>query len=251
MSKVLRALLGRRKRAEKRKRGVLAKLRRVLLRLLLVLIAALLLLLLLLRYLDPPVWSWQIHRWLNPPEGFSGDFYHQWVDLDQIPEAMQLAVIASEDQRFPLHSGVDTQAIGQAVDEALQGEGLRGASTLTQQTAKNLLLWPGRDWLRKGLELPLAFLLEWIWGKERILEVYLNIAEFGPGVFGVGAASEYWYHRSVTELTPAQAARLAAILPNPWRYSAEPPGPYVLQRSRWIQRQMRQLGTGWLAPVRD
>ncbi|WP_432697999.1 monofunctional biosynthetic peptidoglycan transglycosylase [Marinobacterium sp. YM272] len=240
-----------RKGSQKRTSGLLARFRRALLWLLLGTVGVLLALLLVLKYLDPPVWSWQMHRWFNPPEEFSGKFYHQWVDLEEIPLSMQLAVVASEDQRFPLHSGVDTQAIGEAVNEALEGEGLRGASTLTQQTAKNLLLWPGRDWLRKGLELPLAFLLEWIWGKERILEVYLNIAEFGPGVFGVGAASEYWYQRPVQTISDNQAARLAAILPNPWRYSAQPPGPYVQKRARWIERQMRQLGLAWLDPIRD
>ncbi|TCK07360.1 monofunctional biosynthetic peptidoglycan transglycosylase [Marinobacterium mangrovicola] len=234
-----------------RRRGFWARLRRRIVWTLLGCIAFLLALLLLLRFVNPPVWSWQVHRWINPPEGFSGEFRHQWVDIEEIPVGMQLAVIASEDQRFPLHSGVDTQAIGEAVNEALEGEGLRGASTLTQQTAKNLLLWPGRDWVRKGLELPLAFLLEWIWGKERILEVYLNIAEFGPGVYGVGAASEYWYQRPVQSISDNQAARLAAILPNPWRYSAQPPGPYVQQRARWIERQMRQLGVAWLEPIKD
>ncbi|MBV1787254.1 monofunctional biosynthetic peptidoglycan transglycosylase [Marinobacterium sp. D7] len=212
---------------------------------------ALLSLLLILRFVDPPIWSWQLHRLLNPPEGYPAEVRHQWRALDKIPRSVQLAVIASEDQRFPLHAGVDTRAISQALEDAMAGDRLRGASTLTQQTAKNLLLWPGRDWLRKGLELPLALLLELMWGKERILEVYLNIVEFGPGVYGVAAASEYWFKRPLSQLTPSQAARLAAILPNPWQYRAEPPGRYVLERSHWIERQMMQLGVAWLSPLRQ
>lgn len=226
-----------------------ARVRRAVIRTLVGGIALLLSLLLMLRFVDPPVWSWQLHRMLNPPRGYPDQIMHRWVDIESIPRTMQLAVIASEDQRFPLHSGIDTQAIGQALEEALDGERLRGASTLTQQTAKNLLLWPGRDWLRKGLEVPLALMLELLWGKQRILEVYLNIVEFGPGVYGVAAASEYWFNRPISKLSPWQAARLAAILPNPWHYSAEPPGPYVLKRSQWIERQMGQLGTGWLSPL--
>ena len=209
----------------------------------------LLMVLVVLKYVDPPSWSWRVHRALNPPPGYPAEIRHQWTDLESIPVAMQLAVVAAEDQRFPLHGGIDTHAIGQALNDALEGEPLRGASTLTQQTSKNLLLWPGRDWLRKGMELPLALALEQVWGKRRILEVYLNIAEFGPGVYGVGAAAEYWFGVPVQQLQPWQAARLAAILPNPWRYRADPPGAWVLQRSRWIQRQMRQLGPAWLAPL--
>jgi len=240
----------RKKSGARHNRGLFARVRRLLLWLLAGGVGTLLTLLLLLRYVDPPVWSWQVHRMLNPPAGYPDQTRHRWVDLESIPRSVQLAVIASEDQRFPLHSGVDTKAIGEAVEEALDGGPLRGASTLTQQTAKNLLLWPGRDWLRKGLELPLALLLEGLWGKERILEVYLNIVEFGPGVYGVAAASEYWFERPLSELSPAQAARLAAILPNPWHYRAEPPGRYVLKRSHWIERQMNQLGLAWLSPLR-
>lgn len=209
----------------------------------------LLLSILLLRVVDPPFWSWQLHRYLNPPAGYPAQRSQHWVALERIPRSLQLAVIAAEDQRFPEHGGIDTGAIQSALNEALDGEGLRGASTLTQQTVKNLYLWPGRDWLRKGLELPLALLVEPLWGKPRILELYLNVAEFGPGVYGVQAAARHWYGVDVWALTPGQAARLAAILPNPWRYRAEPPSPYVQRRSEWILRQMRQLGDGWLQRV--
>ncbi len=199
-----------------------------------------------LRVVDPPVWSWLIWRELSNPAGYPDEYRHQWVDLEQIPVNVQLAVVAAEDQRFPLHGGIDLQAVRQALDEALDGKGLRGASTLTQQTAKNLFLWPGRDWVRKGLEAPLALMLEGMLGKRRILELYLNIVEFAPGVYGVGAASEYWYRRPIEQVTADQAARLAAILPNPWLYQAQPPGAYVRQRARWIRRQMQQLGPGWI-----
>ncbi len=208
-----------------------------------------LLVVLLLRYVNPPVWSWMILRALDPPRKYPEQAYHEWRELDQIAPAMLLAVVAGEDQRFPLHHGIDFTAINDSLEDALAGKGLRGASTLTQQTAKNLFLWEGRNWFRKGLEAGLALLLELLWSKQRILEVYLNIVEFGPGVYGVEAASEYWFQRSSATLTSRQAARLAAVLPNPWRYRAEPPSPYVIERARWIERQMKQLGYAWLIPV--
>lgn len=204
---------------------------------------------LLFRYIDPPLWSWMIQRELNPPAGYPDNHHHQWLDLSQISPSMQLAVVAAEDQRFPLHHGLDFKAILESLQAAKNNKGLRGASTLTQQTAKNLFLWEGRDWSRKILEAGLALLLELTWDKQRILEVYLNIVEFGPGIYGIGAASEYWYHHSADQLSPGQAARLAAILPNPWHYKAAPPTPYVAQRARWIEQQMKQLGYVWLKPV--
>ena len=216
------------------------------------LLAAVLLLTLIvlgLKVINPPVWSWLVWRELTSPAGYPEEYSHQWVDLEQIPVSMQLAVVASEDQRFPLHNGIDLEAVQQAVSEAMDGKGLRGASTLTQQTAKNLFLWPGRDWVRKGMEAPLALMLEGILGKRRILELYLNIVEFAPGVYGVGAASESWYQRPAERLTVAQSARLAAILPTPWLYVAQPPTDYVRQRADWIQQQMRQLGNGWVTSI--
>ncbi len=203
----------------------------------------------LLRFIDPPMWSWRIHRTIDPPPGYPQQPLHQWVSLRQMPPSVPLAVVAAEDQRFPRHHGIDLEAIQDALQAADRGKPLRGASTLTQQTAKNLFLWSERAYSRKFLELGLALLLELLWDKKRILEVYLNIAEFGPGVYGVGAASEYWFHRPVQEMTPRQAARLAAVLPNPWRYRAEPVTPYVQERSLWIGRQMAQLGYAWLDPV--
>ncbi|MCU7935450.1 MAG: monofunctional biosynthetic peptidoglycan transglycosylase [Candidatus Thiodiazotropha sp. (ex Dulcina madagascariensis)] len=203
----------------------------------------------LLRYVDPPFWSWMIQRELDPPGGYPAQYKHRWLDLERITPAMQLAVVASEDQRFPHHHGIDFDAIENALRESGDGAALRGASTLTQQTAKNLFLWQDRDWSRKLLEGGLALMLELLWDKRRILEVYLNIVEFGPGVYGVGAASEYWFQVSADRLTVNQAARLAAILPNPWRYRAEPPTPYVAKRAKWIERQMDRLGYVWMIPV--
>ena len=202
-----------------------------------------------LKYIDPPVWSWLAWRELSSPAGYPETYRQRWVDLKQMPLNMQLAVVAAEDQRFPMHAGIDLDAIGQALEDAWDGKGLRGASTLTQQTAKNLFLWPGRDWARKGLEAPLALLLDAVLGKRRTLELYLNIVEFAPGVYGVGAASEYWYGQPVERITADQAARLAAILPNPWVYQAEPASHYVQQRARWIRQQMRQLGPGWVSDL--
>jgi monofunctional biosynthetic peptidoglycan transglycosylase len=202
-----------------------------------------------LRFVDPPVWSWKIQRQISPPATYPVNPIHQWVELELIAPSVQLAVVAAEDQRFPYHYGLDPEAIVNALQEADRGKRLRGASTLTQQTAKNLFLWPNRDFARKFLEVGIALLLELIWDKHRILEVYLNIAEFGPGVYGVGAASEYWFQMPVDQLSGRQAARLAAVLPNPWRYRAHPPTPYVAERSRWIEQQMRQLGYAWLSPA--
>jgi monofunctional biosynthetic peptidoglycan transglycosylase len=203
----------------------------------------------LLRFIDPPIWSWRVQRALAPPENYPAQPQHRWREIEQIAPAMLLAVVAAEDQRFPQHHGLDLTAIQQALQQAWRGEGLRGASTLTQQTVKNLFLWEGRDWMRKLLEAGLALLLELLWDKQRILEVYLNIVEFGPGVYGVEAASDYWYRRSAANLTRTQAAQLAAILPNPWRYRANPPSPHVAARAQWIEQQMQQLGYVWLIPI--
>lgn len=207
------------------------------------------LLVLLLRFLDPPVWSWLIQRELFPPDGYPESYVHEWVARERISPSMQLAVIAAEDQRFAQHGGFDFKAIQRALDQSLAGGRLRGASTLTQQTAKNLFLWSGRSWLRKALEAWFALLLELLWDKGRILEVYLNIVEFGPGIYGVEAAGRYYFGTPARQLGPLQAARLAAVLPNPYRYRAQPPSPYVEDRSRWILRQMRQLGDVTLEAV--
>ena len=156
--------------------------------------------------------------------------------------SMAVAVVAAEDQNFSSHHGFDWDAIQRAMDYDENGNRLRGASTLTQQTAKNLFLWPDRNWLRKGFEAYFTVLLEALWGKRRILETYLNIVEFGEGIYGVEAASQRYFHKSAVRLTPEDAALLAAVLPNPHRLKANAPSAYVRERQQWILRQMRQLG---------
>ncbi len=197
-----------------------------------------------------------VFRFANPPSSafmLAYQFTHsgeppaqQWVTLDQISPWMPLAVIASEDQRFPHHYGVDFEAIYQAVSEYRAGEGLRGASTITQQTAKNLFLWNGRSFVRKTIEAGLALGIDALWPKERVLEVYLNVAEFGPGIYGVEAASWAYFGKSARYLSRFQAASLAAVLPNPKVMSVTRPSSYVLQRVSWIRGQMSQLGLNYL-----
>ncbi|MCC8378433.1 MULTISPECIES: monofunctional biosynthetic peptidoglycan transglycosylase [unclassified Xenorhabdus] len=166
-----------------------------------------------------------------------------WVDQDQISPYIALAVIAAEDQRFPEHWGFDFSAIKMAVEHNKKDQKrIRGASTITQQTAKNLFLWEGRSWVRKGLEAGMAMALELVWSKKRILTVYLNIAEFGRGIFGVEAASRHYFGKPASRLTASEAALLAAVLPNPIRYRVDAPSAYVLQRQQWILRQMQLLG---------
>jgi len=167
---------------------------------------------------------------------------YEWVSYSQQSPHLALAVIASEDQRFLSHYGFDFEAIQQALEEAREGGRRRGASTITQQVAKNVFLWNGRSWVRKGLEAYFTVLIELIWPKQRILEVYLNIAEMGPNVFGSGAASKKYFNKPPAKLTRAQAALLAASLPNPRRYKVAAPGSYMRSRQAWIQRQMRLFG---------
>lgn len=183
----------------------------------------------------------QLSSWLN------GDFRwvanSSWVSMEDISPWMGLAVIAAEDQKFPQHWGFDVAAIEKALAHNERNENrIRGASTLSQQTAKNLFLWDGRSWLRKGLEAGLTLGIETVWSKRRILTIYLNIAEFGDGVFGVEEASQRYFGKSARRLTASEAALLAAVLPNPIRFKAAAPSGYVRSRQAWILRQMRQLG---------
>lgn len=170
------------------------------------------------------------------------DISHDWTPWGSLSDHAKLAVIAAEDQKFPHHWGFDVAQLRKAIAAWQAGDSLRGASTISQQTAKNLFLWTGRNWLRKGLEAWFTVLIELFWPKERILEVYLNIAEWDNGVFGLEAAAQHYFGVSAAELGPAQASRLAAILPNPREWSASRPSTYIQRRSQWIQGQMRQLG---------
>lgn len=167
---------------------------------------------------------------------------HDWVPLEKISPYLQLAVITSEDQNFEIHHGFDVEAIKKVIAKHDEGEKMRGASSISQQTAKNVFLWPGRSWVRKGLEAYFTFLIELFWSKERILEVYLNSIEMGKGIYGAKAASQYWFGKSPDKLTQRQAAALAAILPNPRNYQANPPTPYIQRRINWIVRQMGYYG---------
>ncbi|MDO2947707.1 monofunctional biosynthetic peptidoglycan transglycosylase [Aeromonas simiae] len=195
----------------------------------------------LLRFIDPPMWSWRLLRAIAPPAPIE-QVRHQWVDLNQISPALQLAVVAAEDQRFADHSGFDLNAIQAALRHNEQGRSVRGGSTLTQQTAKNLFMWSERSFLRKGVEAWFTLLIELGWDKARILEVYLNIVEFGPGIYGAEAAARHYFNKPAARLSSYEASLLAAALPNPWRYQVNPPSPYVAKRSTWIRRQMGQLG---------
>ncbi|OFX60364.1 MAG: monofunctional biosynthetic peptidoglycan transglycosylase [Bacteroidetes bacterium GWB2_41_8] len=168
---------------------------------------------------------------------------HDWVSIDKISKHLPLAVVCSEDQNFMNHSGFDMKAIEQSLEASKKGKRLRGASTISQQTAKNVFLWPGRSWVRKGLEVYFTVLIEFVWSKERIMEVYLNSIEMGNGIYGAEAAANKYWKTSAEKLSRHQAAAIAAILPNPRKYSANPPGPYVQERIGWIVGQMGQWGT--------
>jgi monofunctional biosynthetic peptidoglycan transglycosylase len=174
---------------------------------------------------------------------FSGrPIRNDWVPLTQISPNLVRSVIASEDGEFCTHYGFDFKAMQDAWKESKRGERLRGASTISQQTAKNVFLWPGRSWIRKGLEAYFTVLIETMWPKRRIMEVYLNVIEWGPGVFGAEAAAQKWFGKRASRLTPMEAARLAAILPNPNKYKANPPGPYVNSRSYTISARAYGVG---------
>lgn len=167
---------------------------------------------------------------------------YTWVPFERISPHAAIAVIAAEDQRFADHHGFDVDSIRDAIADNQRGERLRGASTISQQVAKNVFLWSGRSFVRKGLEAYFTALIELLWPKRRILEVYLNVAELGDGVFGMEAASQAFFRKPASRLEPEEAATLAAVLPNPHRMRAARPSAYVEQRRDWILSQMKQLG---------
>ncbi len=201
------------------------------------------------RWLNPPVSMVMLERWLTHD---NYTIQQSWLSWQSIPKKAALAVITSEDQRFPLHQGFDVDAIMKALNEAEDGGRLRGASTISQQVAKNMFLWTGRSWVRKGLEVWFTFLIELTWGKQRILEVYLNIAEWGQGVFGIEAASEYHFGKHASQLTDMQMALLASTLPSPLKYDPARPAQHLIDRARWNLAQQRKLGgTNWLVPIAE
>lgn len=196
-----------------------------------------------LAVLPPPSSAFMVHQWARNVAAGDGRLpAYRWAPAERISPQLALAVIAAEDQRFPTHFGLDLTAIRRAADHNARGGPTRGASTITQQTVKNLFLWPGRSWLRKGLEAWLAVWMELLLPKARILELYLNVAQFGPNVYGAEAASRLYFGVSAHRLDARQAALLAAVLPNPVRYRVDAPTDHVRRRQAWILMQMRHLG---------
>ena len=195
------------------------------------------------RFVPVPLSALMAERWVTAAvQGQACQTRHAWVPLEEIAPSMGAAVIAAEDQNFSDHFGFDWKAIEKAVAHNEHSRRKRGASTLTQQTAKNLFLWENRSWARKGFEVYFTLLLEAGWSKRRILEVYLNSVEFGDGIYGVEAASRRFFGKPAKTLTASEAALLAAVLPSPRKFRAEAPSAYVRGRQAWILGQMRNLG---------
>jgi monofunctional biosynthetic peptidoglycan transglycosylase len=195
------------------------------------------------RWVDPPTSAFMLEARLNAASEGDRTYRtdYEWVSLERISPHAAIAVVASEDQQFPFHAGFDLNSIRESVRASEKGKKLRGASTISQQVAKNLFLWNG-GFVRKGLEAWMTVLIELTWSKERILEVYLNIAQFGRGIYGVEAAASRFYHKPAARLSSSEAATLAAVLPNPIKMHAERPSAYVLERREQILGQMRALG---------
>lgn len=198
---------------------------------------------LLLKWFSPPTTSFMLQRqleaWNNNEEL---EIKYEWADWDQISPYLKVAAVTSEDQRFAEHWGLDLKAIEEAYNEYQEGESLRGASTITQQVAKNLFLWPGQSFIRKGIEAYFSLLIELMWSKKRILEVYLNIVEFGNGVYGAEAASQTYFNTDAGDLTMIQSALMVTALPSPRRYNLAKPSPYMIDRRNWVLQYMFYLG---------
>ncbi|WP_417661071.1 monofunctional biosynthetic peptidoglycan transglycosylase [Pseudomonas sp.] len=222
---------------------MLQTIRRILIKSLLWFTVGSALLVLVLRWVPPPGSALMVERkvqsWMD---GKPIDLQRTWRPWQELPDDLKIAVIAGEDQKFADHWGFDLAAIRAAIEHNQEGGSVRGASTLSQQVAKNLFLWSGRSWLRKGIEVWFTGLIELLWPKQRILEVYLNSVEWGDGVFGAQAAAEHHFGIGAPYLSAHQASLLAAVLPNPRQWSASRPTAYINRRANWIRRQMRQLG---------
>ncbi len=202
-------------------------------------------LVILYRFVNPPVTPLMIIRIVQQTAaGQPVKLKKKWVPLDRISPNLQLAAVASEDNKFTSHWGFDFEAIDKARDfnERKHGRRVRGASTITQQTAKNVFLWPSRSWVRKGLEAYFTVLIEAAWGKRRIMEVYLNVIETGDGIYGAEVASETYFHKPASKLTRTEAASLAAILPNPLKWNPANPSSYLINRREWILWNMGNIG---------
>ncbi|HKK45250.1 MAG TPA: monofunctional biosynthetic peptidoglycan transglycosylase [Balneolaceae bacterium] len=200
-----------------------------------------------LRWINPPTSSFMLQRefkaWKNNESHFK--LHYRWVEWKNISPHLKMAAITSEDQRFAYHWGIDFHSIEKAVNEYEKGRDLRGASTITQQVAKNLFLWQDHSFIRKGIEAYFALLLELCWSKQRILEVYLNIAEFGDGIYGAQAAARHFFDTSAASLSKAQSALMVTALPAPTRYNLSHPSSYMYRRQRWVMRYMNLLGESY------
>jgi len=219
-----------------KKTGFLPRLWRFLKRLLLILFISQFVYIIILKWMDPPITITQLGSLLTG-HGLKRDY----VDKKQMSLNAKLAVIASEDQLFPDHNGFDFKSIEKAMKHNQKSKSLHGASTISQQTAKNVFLWQGRSWFRKALEVYFTFMIEKVWGKKRILEVYMNVSEMGDGIFGIEKASQKYFGKPAANLSRQEAAMISACLPNPLRYSVKPISRYVSIRSGWIVRQMNNL----------
>lgn len=216
---------------------LLKKLTRIVLLFILILFATSVGFVLLYKYINPPVTPLMVIRYFD-----GSGVKKKWKDYDEISGNMKLSVIAAEDQKFAEHGGFDFESIQDAIVDRLDGDELRGASTITQQTAKNVFLWPGRSWTRKGTEAYFTFLIETLWSKKRILEVYLNVIETGDGIYGAEAASQTYFGKPASNLSPGEAALITAALPNPRLMSPGAPSDYMNRRMNWIMGQMKNLG---------
>jgi len=235
-------------------RGVFARLRRWVLFAIIAWLVVTVVPVVLLRWMPPVTSAYMLQARIAALHAGARDYRtdYQWVSLERISPHAAIAVIASEDQTFPFNYGFDFQSIRSAVRAAQRGGRLRGASTISQQVARNLFLWPGRSFVRKGLEAYFTVLLQALWPKERILEVYLNVAQFGRGIYGVEAAARRFYHEPAARLSAGQAAMLAAVLPNPLHWHVDRPSRFVAWKQQWILTQMRNLGgAAYLREVRQ
>jgi monofunctional biosynthetic peptidoglycan transglycosylase len=221
----------------KKDRTLLQRIGRFLWRTFLILFIAQFVYIIILKWINPPFTLTQLSSWISG-DGLKRDY----VDYDEMSQNIKLAVISSEDQIFPDHNGFDWKSIEKAMKYNKRKPGrIRGASTISQQVAKNVFLWQGRDWIRKGLEVYFTKMIEWIWGKRRILEMYLNVIEMGKGIYGAEAAARSYFRKSAKTLTRREAAMIAACLPNPKKFTVKPPASYVIIKSAWILRQMNNL----------
>jgi monofunctional biosynthetic peptidoglycan transglycosylase len=191
------------------------------------------------RYVSPPITGMMLYKWWKQ-ENYSIDY--RWKSIEEVDSSVPLAFISSEDQKFLDHNGFDVEAIKKAIESNKESKKVRGASTISQQVAKNVFLLPTKSYLRKGLEVYFTFLIELVWGKERIMEVYINVVELGEGVYGVEAAGQKYFKKSAKNLSRQNAALIATALPNPLIYKLKSPSGYMHKRSNWVLRQMNNLG---------